>query len=374
MQEYYREDDSIESTEMDEEVSNAISTLLNAVRSKEQIELQNRNEFLSGQLEIANLKIESLKNEISTLENKVVQNDKIKKEQELGASIVSKFASKVDSKTKMENILDCMYTPTFEQVHLNIDAPLWISVVTRYYNDRLEVLDIIRYFNWGQLPKKVENFILPLDWNDKQLESWMKHMSRNTVCNGQLYDWCNIKWWCGFALEDITTWYEKHRNEYSEVPFQYVFMNPLMKTEKYLKMLAIEIAGYHSELIDGIESMQLSEDEIGFIIKCSLSYLEEHHKPISESHKKFQEWLWQNINLIYNHDVTKYLYEKYANSFTNIKQLLKLPTFFVVEHVQRYPQCLGNLLISEKLSAHDKKTLCECAADYYDNLKQKGEV
>lgn len=360
--------------EMSPQLADAITHLLDVTRSEEQSELKATNEALSSSLDYNINEVKTLRKRVSELEKELENANKRVMESDLGSVIVAKFATQVDSKHKMETILDCMYNPRFENVHLNNESPLWLSALTRYYDNREEVLDILRSFKWTEIPSKINNFKLPLDWSDKELNSWMTHMSHNYVCNGQLYDWGNLRWWGSFSLEDITTFYEKHRGEYSEVPFQYVFMNPLMKTEKYLKMLGIEIAGNHSELIKGISQMELSEDELGFIIRCSLAYLEEHYKPISETNNNFKQWLWQNVNLIYNHDVTKYLYETYANTFMGTEQLLKLPTFFVVQHTQKYPEYLGKLLSSDKISAHDKKTLCDCASNYYENLINEGNV
>lgn len=357
--------------EMSDEVSQAVANLVTVLSKTQNKELVDENEYLQTRNNNNEMAIKALKLEVKLLKE---QNEGLAKRSDLNTlalMVMYRAEKRLETKNQIEKFLDSLFVPTFEQVRIWEHLPLWICALTRYYKDRDVVLQLLQFFKWCKnLPEKADTFRLPLDWPEQDVECWLKHMSVNYVCNGKLYDWDNLEWWAPFALKDISTFYATHKGEYSEVPFQYVFMNPYMKTDKFLKMLGLEISGRHSELIRGIKMMDLDESQRALLIKSSLQRFEDDY-PISEASEDYRKYLWDNLDVILDRNIIRQLYNKYCNEYTQFKDIVKLPSALIVEYLTTYPKKVGEFLASDKITTQAKKFILESLEKLYDTGEDK---
>lgn len=352
--------------EMSSEVSDALSNLLNVITKSTNKELVATNAYLER-------KVKDLTQENHVLHTTVTtqyeENQAIEKQLNLNTLallVLHNAELTIKTNDQIEKFLDCLFIPTFESVHLRENTPLWISALTRYYKDRETLLQLLKHFNWcTKLPENAANFRLPMDWPEQDVECWLNHMSVNYVCNGNLYGWDNLEWWAPFALTNISKFYATHKGEYSEVPFQYVFMNPYMKTDKFLTKLGLEISGRHSELIQGIKMLNLDEGQRALVVKSSLQRFENDY-PISEASEDYRRWLWDNLDVILDRNIVRQLYNKYCNEYTQFKDLVKLPSAFIIEYLTAYPKKVGEFLASDKITKQAKKFILESLESLYD--------
>ena len=360
--------------DMSSEVSEALSNLFTVISEVNNRELVAGNDALCKKVEQLTDENKRLKEEKQTLADKNKDQEKLISLNTLALLVVNNAEMIVKSPHQIESFLDCLFVPTFENVHIYApDTPIWISAMTRYYNKRHDVLQLIRYFNWSKTtPKNADDFILPLDWSEDKVECWLNNMSHNYVCNGKLYDWNNLEWWAPFALEDISTFYTKHRGEYSEVPFQYVFMNPYMKTEKFLIKIGENISGHHLELIDGLKILKLEDEERAIVVKAALKRFVDYGIPVSEGGDTFRRWLWDNVDVILDRDVIKNLYDKFVTEFTSIKDIIRLPSSYILQYVLKYPKKVGEFLSSDKITNQAKSFILKSLEGFYDDNPASG--
>lgn len=352
--------------EMAENVSNAISNLLNVIRESSNTELVAQNKYLEERVTVLSEENKKLSEAVSAMSTEKKDIEKQLQLNTLALYVLHNIELTVKTNSQIEKFFDCLFVPTFEKVRLWDNTPLWISVLTRYYKNRTLALSLLRHFKWCKtIPENVDDFRLPLDWPEQELECWLNHMSHNYVCNNRLYNWDNLEWWAPFALMDISKFYSTHKGEYSEVPFQYVFMNPYMKTDKFLTKLGLEISNRHSELIEGIKMLDLNESQRALVVKSSLQRFENDY-PISEASEDYRRWLWDNLDVILDRDIIRQLYNKYCNEYTSFNDIVKLPSAYIVEYITKYPRKVGEFLSSKQITDQAKKFILESLEKLYD--------
>ena len=163
------------------------------------------------------------------------------------------------------NFLEIVFTPDFEEN--TYDCPLWLSAVTNFYSSRKIVIDILRLFD-VYLPQNIDCFRLPMDWTEEELDIVFETMPKHIVCNSCTFE-NNLRFWTPFSLLPV----EKvcATSTYTEIPWQFLLRNPLIKKEKYLKKIG-EMAFKESHvrgwcnLFHIQEYQTLSDNEIKTII------------------------------------------------------------------------------------------------------------
>jgi len=224
------------------------------------------------------------------------------------------------------DFLDCFFERDF--IENTYEAPLWLGCGTLYYNNRKEVFAILRALGFT-LPEGIENFRLPHDWTEDELDEVFEHMSNHVNCNS-CYFRDNLRYWKPNALDDPI---KVCSQSFTEIPWQFLLRNPLLKKEKYLKeigrMFCVPNGKYHAyqwyHFAKITEYLELTAEEIKLIID-NIDY--SHYNNKDEDLKRF---LLNNVNLIDNEvflDIL-YTYNKGSYDFKYTNTILKMPRRYV---------------------------------------------
>jgi hypothetical protein len=224
------------------------------------------------------------------------------------------------------DFLDCFFERDF--MENTYEAPLWLGCGDVYYNNRKEVFAILRALGFT-LPEGIENFRLPQDWDDYELAEVFEHMSNHVNCNSCVFK-DNLRYWKPNALEDPI---KVCSHSFTEIPWQFLLRNPLLKKEKYLKeigrMFCVPNGKYHAyqwyHFAKITEYLELTAEEIKIIID-NIDYTYYNNK--NEDLKRF---LLNNVELIDNEVFLNvlYTYNKGSYDFKYNNTVLKMPRRYV---------------------------------------------
>ena len=104
--------------------------------------------------------------------------------------------------------------------------------MTMFYNNRDTIISILDYFNINY-PENINNFKLPCDWNEEELDYFMKAMPYNVNCNDCVFK-DNLQFWYSTALLSVKDQCINRPSNYTKIPWQFVLRNPLLRKSKYL--------------------------------------------------------------------------------------------------------------------------------------------
>lgn len=224
--------------------------------------------------------------------------------------------------------LDCFFERDFKENTYGV--PLWLGCATQYYSNRTEIFAVLRALDF-MLPEGIENFRLPQDWTEDELDVVFEHMGNHVNCNGCHFK-DNLRFWKPNALDDPIK--VCNNRGYTEIPWQYLLRNPSLKKEKYLaeigRMFCVPNGKYHAyqwhHFAKITEYQDLTPEEIKIMIN-NIDYTY-YNKTKSEDLNKF---LIKNIELIDNEvflDVMyRYFYDSYTFKYENA--ILKMPYRYV---------------------------------------------
>ena len=205
---------------------------------------------------------EKLRKENTELKNNTTTNEKLLNESKIMMMLVENVKQFKDDDDKIYQFLDCIFDQDYSES--TYDTPLWIGALTMYYSHKEEVLQLLKMID-VRLPKNVENFRLPIDWTEEEMDIFFSTMYNHYVCNSCIYKE-NLRFWGRNALETVE---KQCKTNYSEIPWQYILRNPILKREKYLIQIGKHIAdqsshwNYFSE-ID--RYLDLNDDELKIIL------------------------------------------------------------------------------------------------------------
>lgn len=227
--------------------------------------------------------------------------------------------------------LDCFFERNF--IENTYEAPLWLGCATRYYNNRTKVFTILRALGF-MLPEGIENFRLPQDWTEEELDAVFDNIGNHVNCNSCVFK-DNLRYWKPNALDDPI---KVCNQSFTEIPWQFLLRNPLLKKEKYLKeigrMFCIPNGRYHAYqwyyFAKITEYQELTAEEIKIIID-NIDYTYYNNK--NEDLKKF---LLNNIELIDNEVFLWAIYEynKGSYDFKYNNTVLKMSYVYVKQYMR----------------------------------------
>lgn len=168
-----------------------------------------------------------------------------------------------NKENKIYEFLDLIFKKDYEETPC-FNMPLWIGAITQYYSNKDYVIEILRLFNI-KLPENIENFRLPVDWNEEELDIFFDNMYNHVNCNGCDFAH-NLEFWAKNSLYDVKT---QCSTCYSEIPWQYVLRNPLLKKKKYLEKIGKNAYSGNSnwkKFYQISRYLDLSEEEIKIIL------------------------------------------------------------------------------------------------------------
>lgn len=129
---------------------------------------------------------------------------------------------------KIYDFLSLIYDKDYVE-KLDANTPLWIGILTQWYSHKNEMIQIMHSLGIPT-PYNVFNFRLPVDWTEEELDTFFDTIYNHVNCNGCTYEG-NLRFWNDSSLKDVRT---QCTASYSEIPWQYVLRNPLLKNKKYL--------------------------------------------------------------------------------------------------------------------------------------------
>ena len=206
---------------------------------------------------------EKLRNENTELKNNTTTNEKLLNESKIMMMLVENVKQFKDDNDKIYQFLDCIFDQDYNES--TYDTPLWIGALTMYYSHKEEVLQLLKMIN-VRLPDNVENFRLPIDWTEEEMDIFFDSMSNHCNCNNCIYEG-NLRFWHPYALYSVNK--QCHNGSYSEIPWQYVLRNPVLKKEKYLVQIGkhfIDKYSYWYKFAKIDEYLDLNDDEIKIIL------------------------------------------------------------------------------------------------------------
>lgn len=243
---------------------------------------------------------------------------------------------------KIYGFLDLVFKRDY--IEQTYDAPLWIGAMTQFYSNKDKVIEVLKMFDI-KLPNGIENFRLPIDWNEEELDIFFDTMHNHYNCNGSTYEG-NLGYWKSASLEDVKT--QCNRN-YSQIPWQYVLRNPLLKTEKYLKKIGKNAYGANSHSghwvsfykIDSY--LDLSDEEI----KTILSNIDYTKLKNNDAISKF---VLRNLKHVEDKEFLDKIYSLFHNSydFEYGKKILEMPYQYMLQWVCDHKNSATNFIEKNK--------------------------
>ena len=267
--------------------------------------------------------------------------DDMRSEQEdnsLITSCVQNLKSRINNISNTEEkskhiikFLETLFEPDFQES--TYECPIWLSAITNIYSNREIEIKILSMLN-VDLPHNIESFRLPQDWTEEELDIVFANMRKHIVCNGCIFK-DNLRFWKPNALYSVKKVCET--STYTEIPWQFLLRNPLLKKEKYLKeigKMAFEqyyISGWR--YLFHIEDYQkLSSYEVDVILKQINPYV-----TIDNSKKSAVTiFLLNHAEQISKESpILQSLYEAYKQDyeFKSKNMIFKFPEIYIEQYI-----------------------------------------
>lgn len=251
-----------------------------------------------------------------------VINDNLLNESKIMMMLVENVKQFKGDNDRIYKFLDCIFDQDY--IESTYDTPLWIGALTLYYSHKEEVLQLLKIID-VRLPHNVENFRLPIDWTEEEMDIFFDTMRNHYVCNSCIYK-DNLRFWCGNALKSVES---QCKTNYSEIPWQYVLRNPMLKKEKYLVQIGKHLTdkGSHWDYFGEIDQyLDLSDDELKIILE-NMDFV------LLEKKTHALNFAIRNLKLITNKNSLDKMYEIFDPYFLrHDKTLFDMP----FEYTKRY--------------------------------------
>lgn len=255
------------------------------------------------------------KNEKLRQENRMLSNKNNELQKRLKTSVQNDISSQILSKYISEcniyDIIEVLFHKTFDEN--TCEVPEFWSTYVNYYNDRKEIILLLRSVG-VEMPDKLEDIVLPHEWNEELLDKFFDTMYSHYNCNGTTYK-DNLRFWTyQMAAHPFDT---KFFSCYDEIPWQFLLRNPLLNSKKYAKKIAKEMnkgdyGVYFSKICD---YQELSQDVLQTIID-NLELV---------NNEKVANFLIEHISLVTNEKKLDKLYSTLVNKYGGVKYILQMP-------------------------------------------------
>ncbi|MEF9984196.1 MAG: hypothetical protein RR710_06610 [Oscillospiraceae bacterium] len=266
-----------------------------------------------------------------------------------------------EDKNKKDNKIFDFLSFVFKQdysVKNEYAAPLWIKSLTAFYSHKQEVVEILKLFDCKGIPKNIEDFRLPIDWNEEELDIFFNTLCFHYCTNGNTY--CgNLQYYDINSLEDVNK--QCHR-QYSQIPWQFVLRNPNLKKQKYLEQIGKEMIsehysnGYNFYKISDYQN--LTDEELKIIIE-NLDYMVWNKGKTTN----LDDFILENIRLINNENFLNKVYEYFKDSynFERQKGILDMPFKFLVKWTENHKEKVSEWLRDNQIEVDEvqKRELME---------------
>ena len=266
-------------------------------------------------------------------------------------SIVIDEVLKNINKDNFPEFLAVIYEKDYEESWSTEDTPLWLGVLTEYYSHKDSIIEMFNIYNI-KTPKDITNFRLPIDWNEEELDIFFSTMRNHYNCNGNFFQY-NLRHWGSSSLKSVK---EQCNRSYSELPWQYVLRNPLLKTEKYLKLIGEKITETHGNNLASIYHYQdLDENQIKIILE-NIDYT----KLTGLKNNNVGSLILKYIHLIDNDDFLDKIYPLVKKTYREFDYIKNMKPKYIKKYLLECKEnALGLLKECTNLSKEDKQEIIQ---------------
>lgn len=158
-----------------------------------------------------------------------------------------------------------------------------------------------------KLPDNIYNFRLPIDWNEEEMDIFFNNMYNHYCINGNIFE-RNLKWYRTSSLNSVK---EQCIKSTSNIPWQFVLRNPILKKEKYLRQIGQHLTDYTSNWTNFAKItkyLDLSDDEIKIIINNI-------DQVLLKKRTDAMDFCIRHLKLINNKVILDKVYNSYYNSY-----------------------------------------------------------
>lgn len=291
-----------------------------------------------------NEKNNELHNEIRQLKDEV----KLSTQKNKNSIVINEVLKNIN-KDNFTEFLAVIYEKNYEESWSTEDTPLWLGVLTEYYSYKDSIIEMFNIYNI-KTPKDVTNFRLPIDWNEEELDIFFNTMKNHYNCNGNFFQY-NLRHWGSNSLKPVK---EQCNRNYSELPWQYILRNPLLKTEKYLKIIGEKITEIHGSNLASIDRYQdLDESQVKIILD-NLDYI----KLTGLKNSSIGNLILKYIHLIENDNFLDKIYPFVKNQWKEFNYIKNMKPKYIKKYLLEHKEnALGLLSETDKLSKEDKEEI-----------------
>ena len=155
---------------------------------------------------------EELKEKSKSFENIAIERTKSLNDSGTVLKMLKYLKNSLDDE-KVYSLFELMFEKDFEE---NLyEVPLWLGILTQYYSHKDEAIEFLRLLD-VKLPDKIENFRLPIDWTEQELDVFFDTMHNHVNCNGCVYVE-NLRFWGKYSLMSVEDQCKK--TYYDEIPW-----------------------------------------------------------------------------------------------------------------------------------------------------------
>lgn len=298
-----------------EQICNSIETEINDIKENNQYLVKQNAEVLKKNTELS-YEVHNLNDEIKQLKQNIEENKFL-------VSLINsiKTSKGEDFERKIFQFLDIVFKTEYEENWQ--DVPIWLHALTQYYSHKEEIIRFLKSMGTKvMLPKNVENFRLPIDWTEEEMDIFFENIYKHVNCNGCSYK-DNLRFWSISSLLSVRD--QCVQQTYSEIPWQYVLRNPILKKEKYLKQIGEHLTDdyanwYKFEKIQ--DYLDLNEEEIKIILE-NINYV------LLTSKTAAMDFAFKNIKLVENEIILDKVFVHYKDSYVMPEKILEFPYAYV---------------------------------------------
>lgn len=277
-------------------------------------------------------KIERLESENNRLreENKTLRekNKTVENENKTFATddMITKLITKRISKENVYKLIEILFEKTFDEKPHRDCPDFWLTYVN-YYNNRTEILSLLRYTGI-EIPSELDEIVLPHEWNEELLDKFFDTMYNNGNCNGEIYK-DNLRFW-NYKMA-ANPFKENRYSSCSEIPWQFVLRNPLLNTEKYaLKIIEEMNKKYNSNGLKFWRICQYQELDKNILqmIVDGIEAREDIKKDV------LVDFFEEHIDMVTQKDKLDFLYPIFEKKWRGEEAILKMPKEYQIRYAK----------------------------------------
>lgn len=303
-----------EPSEFDKEMENLKDTLRASVKNEIKIELDSaaeRNARLVKENNELQDKLKACTNEVKT--------DK------QSAAIADIFKQQL-TKDNIKSVIEAMFDVTFDED--TYDCPLWWGLFARFYNNRNEVLKLLRLVGI-KIPEEAYTIVFPHEWDQTLLDKFFERANNNYLTNGNQFE-KNLQHW------DYRSAAAPFANRES-IPWQFVLRNPLLNTPenaaKIVDLINYKMSYNSSGYFCEIQKYQNLDKDV---LKLLVNGIKPDEKAKGDS--CVNAFLLNNVELIESEDALDVLFDKAVKLYRGITFIKRFPEKYQIRYLELRPR------------------------------------